>query len=85
LVSDALLLITKIMHGGCVGLIKEAHHLRRTARHYGNGSAGLYGLRWWECMAAPELAFMEGEESGNGGLVRRVWQRLKVLGSRKIV
>jgi len=72
------------MHGSCVGLIKEAHHLRRTTRDYGNGGAGLYGLRRWECMAAPKLAFME-EESGNGGLVRRVWQRLKVLGSRKIV
>jgi hypothetical protein len=62
----------------------EAHHLRRTARDYGNGGAGLYGLRRWECRAAPKLAFME-EESGNGGLVWRVWQRLKVLGSRKIV
>ncbi len=84
MVGGALLLITKIMHGGCVGLIMEAHHLRRTARDYGNGGAGLYGLRRWECMAAPELAFME-EESGSGGLVLRVWLRLKVLVSREMV
>jgi len=42
----------------------EAHHLRRMARDYGNGGTGLYGLRRWECMAAPELAFMM-EVSGN--------------------
>jgi len=84
LVGGALLLVTKIMHGGCIGLIMEAHHLRRTARDYGNGGVGLYGLRRWECMAASKLAFME-EESGNGGLVLRVWQRLKVLVSREIV
>jgi len=84
LVGGALLLITKIMHGGCVGLIMEAHHLRRTAQDYGNGGVGLYGLRRWECMAAPELAFME-EESGSGGLVLRVWLRLKVLVSREMV
>jgi len=72
------------MHGDCVGLIMEAHHLRRMALDYGNGGAGLYGLRRWECMSAPELAFME-EDSGNGGLVLRVWRRLKVLVSREIV
>jgi len=64
LVGGALHLITATMHGGCSGLIMEAHHLKKTARDYGNGGASLYGLRRWECMTTPGLAFME-EESGN--------------------
>jgi hypothetical protein len=39
------MIITKAMHGGCLGLIMEAHFLRRTARDHGNGGTGLYGLR----------------------------------------
>ncbi len=64
LVGGALLLITKVLHGGYTGLIMEARHLRRMARDYGNGGTGLYGLRHWECMATPELAFLM-EVSGN--------------------
>jgi hypothetical protein len=44
--GDALLIITKAMHGGYLGLIMEAHLLRRTARDHGNEGTGLYGLRW---------------------------------------
>jgi len=44
-----------VLHGGCTGLIMEARHLRRTAWDYDNGGTGLYGLRQWECMAAPFL------------------------------
>jgi hypothetical protein len=40
----------------------EAHHLRKTARDYGNGGAGLYGLRRWECMTRPKVGIHGGGE-----------------------
>ncbi len=36
--------------------------MRKTARDYGNGGAGLYGLRRWECMTAPEVGIQGGGE-----------------------
>jgi len=45
LAGGALLIITKAMHGACLGLIMEAHLLKRTTWDHGNGGIGLYGLR----------------------------------------
>jgi hypothetical protein len=40
----------------------EAHHLRKTARDYGNEGACLYGLRQWECMTRPKVGIHGGGE-----------------------
>ncbi len=75
--GGALLIITKAMHGGCLGLIMEIDLLRRAARDHSNGGTGLYGLRrhggagmgihdegkW-------QLKEMLGMEKGGGGF----WQ-----------
>ncbi len=72
LVGGALLLITKMLHGGCAGLIMEAHHTWRW-RHKIMAKEVLALMVWGGWNAGRQFK----EEGGKWGGDMRVWKEKK--------
>ncbi len=80
LVGGALLLITKMLHGGCAGLIMEVHHTWRW-RHGIMAKEVLALMVWGGWNAGRQFK----EEGGKWGRDWRVWKEKNRLGSSRMV